>query len=84
MDDIQKEKEELIEMFGIHFESVYHIPPLAGRIIGLLIVEGCKSGLTFETIVERLGASKSSISTNINLLLKMEKIFYFTIPCDRK
>lgn len=84
MDDIQKEKEELIEMFGIHFESAYQIPPLAGRIIGLLIVEGCKSGLTFESIVEKLGASKSSISTNLNLLLKMEKIYYFTIPCDRK
>ncbi|WP_026713601.1 GbsR/MarR family transcriptional regulator [Flavobacterium daejeonense] len=84
MDSLQKEKDELIEMFGIHFESVYNIPPLAARIVGLLIVEGCKSGLTFENIVEKLGASKSSISTNLNLLLKMEKIYYFTIPCDRK
>lgn len=84
MDDIQKEKDELIEVFGVHFESVYNIPPLAARIVGLLIVEGCKSGLTFEVIVDKLKASKSSISTNLNLLLKMEKIFYFTIPCDRK
>ncbi len=84
MDALQKEREELIEMFGIHFESIYQIPPLAGRILGLLIVEGCKSGLTFEYIVEKLGASKSSISTNLNLLLKTEKVIYFTIPCDRK
>lgn len=84
MNALQKEREELIEMFGIHFESIYQIPPLAGRIIGLLIVEGCKSGLTFEAIVEKLGASKSSISTNLNLLLKTERVIYFTIPCDRK
>ncbi len=84
MDNIQKEKDELIEIFGIHFESLYQIPPLAGRIIGLLIVDGCKSGLTFETLVEKLCASKSSISTNLNLLLKMEKINYFTKVGDRK
>ena len=84
MDALQKEREELIEMFGIHFESIYQIPPLAGRILGLLVIEGCKSGLTFEYIVEKLGASKSSISTNLNLLLKTEKVIYFTIPCDRK
>lgn len=27
MDALQKEREELIEMFGIHFESIYQIPP---------------------------------------------------------
>lgn len=84
MDTIQKEREELIEMFGIYFESLYNIPPLAARILGTLIVEGCKSGLTFESLVEKLSASKSSISTNLNLLLKMEKISYFTIAGDRK
>ncbi|KDN53902.1 GbsR/MarR family transcriptional regulator [Flavobacterium seoulense] len=84
METIQKEREELIEMFGIYFESLYNISPLASRILGTLIVEGCKSGLTFESLVEKLSASKSSISTNLNLLLKMEKISYFTIAGDRK
>ncbi len=84
MDNLQKEREEIIEILGIHFESLYNIPPLAGRIIGLLIIDGCKSGLNFENIVGKLAASKSSISTNINLLLKMEKIYYFTIAGDRK
>ncbi|WP_369753761.1 GbsR/MarR family transcriptional regulator [Flavobacterium sp. WC2409] len=82
--DIQKEKNELKEMFGVHFEKLYNIPPLASRILGTLIIDGCKSGLTFETLVETMGASKSSISTNLNLLLKMEKIIYFTITGDRK
>ena len=68
---IHKEKEELIELFGNHFESVYHLPPLCSRILGLLIVEACKAGLTFEQIVEKVGASKSTVSTNLNFLLKI-------------
>ncbi|WP_338644632.1 hypothetical protein V5J73_07510 [Flavobacterium sp. KS-LB2] len=84
MDSIQKERDELIEMFGIHFELLYNLPPLGARIIGLLIIDGCKTGLTFEEIVEKMGASKSSISTNLNLLLKMEKIHYYTLCGDRK
>jgi DNA-binding transcriptional regulator GbsR (MarR family) len=80
----QKEREELIEMFGIHFELLYNIPPLGSRILGLLIIDGCKTGLTFEEIVEKLGASKSSISTNLNLLLKMDKINYYTLSGNRK
>lgn len=83
MSGIQKEKEELIEMFGIHFESIYNIPPLAARILGSLIID-CKAGITFENLVERMGASKSSVSTNVNLLLKMGKIQYHTLPGDRK
>ena len=81
---MQNEKQEIIEMFGVHFEQLYSIPPLASRILGTLIIDGCKSGLTFEELVEKMQASKSSISTNLNLLLKMEKINYFTILGDRK
>ena len=83
MSAIQKEKEELIEMFGVHFETIYNIPPLAARILGTLIID-CKEGITFEGLVERMGASKSSVSTNVNLLLKMGKIQYYTLPGDRK
>lgn len=82
--DIQKEKAELIEMFGVHFETLYHLPPLASRILGVLIVDCCKDGITFEELVERMNASKSSVSTNINLLLKIGKITYYTISGDRK
>lgn len=84
MQKIQKEREELIEMFGLHFELLYNLPPLGSRILGLLIIDGCKSGLTFETIVEKMKASKSSVSTNLNLLLKMDKITYYTVAGDRK
>lgn len=84
MDTAEKDREEIIEMFGVHFESTFDIPPLAARILGVLIIDGCRSGLTFESLIEKLGASKSSISTNLNLLLKMEKITYFTVLGDRK
>ena len=52
--DVLKEKNELREMFGVHFEKLYNIPPLAARIIGVLIIDGCKSGLTFDTLVETI------------------------------
>ena len=81
---MEAEKQEIIEMFGVHFEQLYNIPPLAARILGTLIIDGCKSGLTFEELVEKMKASKSSISTNLNLLQKMDKINYFTKIGDRK
>jgi DNA-binding transcriptional regulator GbsR (MarR family) len=84
MPGIKKEREELIEMFGIHFEAQHHLSPLGGRILATLILDGCKAGITFEDLVESMGASKSSISTNLNLLLKIGKITYYTLPGDRK
>lgn len=78
------EKNELIESFGVHFEHIYNIPPLAGRILSTLIIDGCKFGLTFEQLVELMQASKSSVSTNLNLLLKTNRIEYFTLVGDRK
>ena len=81
---MQEGRQEIIELFGIHFEKLYNIPPLAARIIGTLIIDGCKTGLTFEELVDKMKASKSSISTNLNLLQKMDKIFYFTKVGDRK
>jgi DNA-binding transcriptional regulator GbsR (MarR family) len=81
---LKEEKQEIIEMFGVHFEKTFNIPPLAARIIGTLIIEGCKSGLTFDELVNKIQASKSSVSTNLNLLQKMGKVNYFTKVGDRK
>ncbi|MFL9845046.1 GbsR/MarR family transcriptional regulator [Flavobacterium rhizosphaerae] len=84
MADLTQQKEELIEMYGVHFELQYNLPPLASRILGILIIDSCKKGLTFEELTDRTAASKSSVSTSINLLLKLEKINYYTICGDRK
>lgn len=79
-----EDKQDMIEMFGIHFEQQYNITPLASRILGVLIIDGCKSGITFEELVIKMKASKSSISTNLNLLQKMKLITYYTLSGDRK
>ena len=84
MTDIQKEKAALVEMFGVFFETTHHLPPLASRILGNLIIDGCSSGLTFEDLVERMSASKSTVSTSLALLVKTNKIMYYTISGDRK
>lgn len=84
MEEITKQREELIELFGIHFENIGHLPPLGSRILAMLIIDACSRPYTFEDLVEQMGASKSSISTNLNLLLKMGKITYYTLPGDRK
>ena len=84
MTDIKKEREELIEMFGIHFERFHNMPPLGSRILATLILDCCSTGMTFEDMVEMTGASKSSVSTNLNLLLELGKITYYTLPGDRK
>lgn len=78
-----KQKEVLIEEMGVHFEKKYSIPPLAARVYALLILTE-KDGLTFEDCLVKRGASKSSISTSLNLLLKMAMINYFTKSGDRK
>ena len=83
MSEFKRDREELVELFGVHFENHHHLPPLGARILGTLIVD-CKEGVTFDTLVEKLGASKSSVSTNLNLLFKIGKITYYTLPGDRK
>jgi DNA-binding transcriptional regulator GbsR (MarR family) len=84
MQDINKEREELIELFGIHFETLHHLPPLGSRILATFILDGCSRQFTFDDVVELTGASKSSVSTNLNLLLKLGKVTYYTLPGDRK
>lgn len=84
MSDLTKEREELVELFGVFFETTHHLPPLGARILGNLILDSKSSNVTFDQLVERMGASKSSVSTNLNLLLKLGKITYFTQPGDRK
>ncbi len=78
------EKEELIEMMGIHLQNQHFISPLTGKIWAMLIIEGKGKGLTFDYLVEKIQASKSSVSASLNLLTKTNKIYYSTIVGDRK
>ncbi|MEO9890888.1 helix-turn-helix domain-containing protein [Aurantibacter sp.] len=76
-------KNKLIEELGVHFESEYDLPPLAARIFASLVLTE-EDGLTFEDCINRRGASKSSISTSLNLLLQREFVKYFTKSGDRR
>lgn len=78
------ERKELTEMMGIHLQNQHTISPLTGRIWATLIMEGKGEGLTFDYLVEKLQASKSSISASLNLLVKTDKIYYVNIEGDRK
>ncbi len=80
---MSEQKAALTEEIGLHFESLYGIPPLAARIYATLILNGSE-GYSFEELTELMGASKSSMSTSINLLLQLDKIEYYTKPGDRK
>lgn len=79
-----QQKEELIEMLSVHFQNSHNLSPLGARIWAVLIMDKNQDGLTFEYLVERLGASKSTISTNLNELLKNENIYFETREGDRK
>ncbi|WP_400071043.1 GbsR/MarR family transcriptional regulator [Zobellia russellii] len=79
----EESKKLLIEDLGIHFENEYSLPPLAARIFANLVITE-EDGLTFEDCLTKRGASKSSISTSLNLLLQMDFVKYFTKSGDRK
>ncbi|MCK0161334.1 transcriptional regulator [Allomuricauda sp. F6463D] len=79
----EEQKKKLIEELGIHLENQHDIPPLAARLYAMLVVTD-RDGLSFDECKMIRSASKSSISSSLNLLLKLGLINYFTKPGDRK
>ncbi len=78
---ITKQK-ELVEEIGRYFDKE-GFQPIAGRIIGLLMVMD-KEQFTFDEITEELSISKSSASNALRNLEIRGDIEYVTIPGDRK
>lgn len=83
MNNVSDDKKQLIEEIGLALEERMGISPLAARIYSLLILSSY-DGLTFEAIREIIGASKSSTSINLNVLLQLRNVEYYTKPGDRK
>ncbi|MDT0676408.1 GbsR/MarR family transcriptional regulator [Autumnicola musiva] len=77
------EKRKLIEEIGVHFEKIHQLAPLAARIYAIMVLSPA-DGQTFEEIMTITEASKSSVSTQLNLLLQLKKVEYFTKSGDRK
>lgn len=61
---------DLADFYG----EVFHLPPLAAHINSYLIFDFDRTGITFEELVETFSASKSSVSSSINLLLGLNLI----------
>ena len=83
MDCCSPEKQKLIEELGLHFEKNQNLAPLAARIYAIMILSP-REGHTFEEIKQITDASKSSVSTQLKLLMQTKKVDYFTQTGDRK
>ncbi len=79
----ETEQAQLIEKIGLEIEERMTLSPLASRIYGLLILSPY-DGLTFDEIRDVIQASKSSTSVNINVLVQLDYIKFYTKPGDRK
>ena len=72
----------LVEEVGRYFDQEGH-QPIAGRILGLLLVMD-KELYTFDEIIEELKISRSSASIVLRNLQIRGSIEYITLPGDRK
>jgi transcriptional regulator len=81
---LDKEKIALEEMMTELFRRLHHLSPMAARTLSVLAIEGSAEGLTFEGLIERLQASKSTLSTSINLLQDKELVYYETKENKRR
>lgn len=68
MDNKLEIDEKLYQKLVSFFSDMYHLPPLASKIYAYLTFDFCNSGVTFDDFVDILKASKSSVSSNLNLL----------------
>lgn len=82
-EELEEERRHLVEEMGVNFEKWDGLSPLSARVFSLLALS-MEQGVCFEDIQEALDASKSSISTNLQLLQSKGRISYCTKPGDRK
>lgn len=75
---------DLFQDFCAHHEVVYHFSPLTAQIYTYIMFNNNRDGVTFDELVERLNASKSSVSTSLNLLISNNQIEHFNKIDERK
>ncbi|WP_226063738.1 transcriptional regulator [Kaistella polysaccharea] len=71
---------EMVKFYG----EAFHLPPLAAKIYAYLIFDFDRKGVSFDEFVEIFAASKSSVSSNLNLLLNLNIINDFNKIDERK
>lgn len=75
---------EIFQDLAKFYGEAFHLPPLAAKIYAYLIFDFEKKGASFEDFVHLFRASKSSVSSNLNLLLTSGLITDFTPISERK
>ena len=75
-------KKKKVEEIGVAFDKT-GFPPVVGRVVGFLLLAD-PPHQTFYAIQEFLGASKSSISNALNVLMDKCIVDYVTFSGDRK
>jgi DNA-binding transcriptional regulator GbsR (MarR family) len=78
-----KEKKDLVEELGVFFQHRHKLPPLAARVYAILVLTS-DEGYSFEELMEITQASKSSVSTNLNLLISLKFLEFYTKTGNRK
>ncbi|TXD53901.1 MULTISPECIES: GbsR/MarR family transcriptional regulator [unclassified Polaribacter] len=78
-----EEKNKLIEEVGALLQERANLSALAARIYATLILSS-NEGLSFDDIINQMQASKSSVSSNLNVLLQLHYVEYYTKPGNRK
>ena len=81
--DVEDKKKDIVERYGLFMEKSLNFAPIEARIFSTLLLAERK-GATFEDLVKFLGASKSTVSTNLQKLSSMAVVDYYTKPGDRK
>ena len=83
MKEVIPKKDVLIEEIGLNLEERAGLAPLAARIYATTLLS-FGNGLTFDEIIALTAACKSSVSSNINVLLQLGYLDYYTKIGDRK
>lgn len=82
-EQLEIQKQKLIEQLGVIFEKKHRLAPLAARIVSTLVLTG-QQGVTFDEFVQNLNASKSTVSNHLDQLQSTRRIRYYTKSGDRK
>ena len=79
---LREGQKTLLERFAVH-QELSGLQPAAAKVMALLMISD-NTQLSFDTIRETLGISKSATSQAINNLLVLKKIEYVTHIGERK
>lgn len=79
--DLSPKQLAFIEKFAQHYERVYGIPRIGGRIWAFLLIS--ETPRTINDLCAALHASHGSISTNLRLLMMLGLVQKFTLAGQR-